>query len=47
MGEERKVYGVLIVQQLGKRSLGRPRRRCEDGIRIVLREVSWRDIEWI
>jgi hypothetical protein len=25
----------------GKRRLGRPRRRCEDGIRMDVRETGW------
>jgi hypothetical protein len=37
MGEERKVYKVLVGKPEGKRPLGRPRRRCEDGIRMDLR----------
>jgi hypothetical protein len=36
MGEERKMYKVLVGKPEGKRPLGRPRRRCEDGIRIIL-----------
>jgi hypothetical protein len=42
MGEERKVYKVLVGKPEGKRSLGRPRRRWEDGIRMDLREIDWR-----
>jgi hypothetical protein len=38
MGEERKVYKVLVGKPEGKRPLGRPRRRWEDGIRMDLRE---------
>jgi hypothetical protein len=34
MGEERKVYKVLVGKPEGKRPLGRPRRRWEDGIRM-------------
>jgi hypothetical protein len=34
MGEERKVYKVLVGKPEGKRPPGRPRRMCEDGIRI-------------
>jgi hypothetical protein len=37
MGEERKVYKVLVGKPEGKRALGRPRRRWEDGIRMDLR----------
>jgi hypothetical protein len=37
MGEEIKVYKVLVGKPEGKRPLGRPRRRWEDGIRMDLR----------
>jgi hypothetical protein len=40
MGEERKVYRVLMGKPEGKRPLGRPRRRWEDGIRMDLREIG-------
>jgi hypothetical protein len=40
MGEERKVFKVLVGKTEGKRSLGRPRRRWEDGIRMDLREIG-------
>jgi hypothetical protein len=36
MGEERKVYRVLMGKPKGKRPLGRPRHRWEDGIRMDL-----------
>jgi hypothetical protein len=29
------------------RPVGRPRRRCEDNIRIDLREIGWGDMDWI
>jgi hypothetical protein len=31
----------------GKRPLGRPRCRWEDGIRMDLREIGWGSVEWI
>jgi hypothetical protein len=31
----------------GKSLLGRPRLRWEDGIRLRLMEIGWRDVEWI
>jgi hypothetical protein len=40
MGEERKLYKVLVGKPKGKRPLGRPRRRWEDGIRTDLRETG-------
>jgi hypothetical protein len=48
MGEERKVYKVLVGKPEGKRPLGRPRRRWEDGIRIDLRETGlWIGFDWL
>jgi hypothetical protein len=40
MGEERKVYKVLVGKPEGKRPLVRPRHRWEDGIRMDLREIG-------
>jgi hypothetical protein len=40
MGEERKVYKVLVGKPEGKRPLGRPRRRWEDVIRMDLRRLA-------
>jgi hypothetical protein len=45
--EERKVYTVLVRKQEGKRPLGRPRHRWEDGIRMDLGEIGWGSVEWI
>jgi hypothetical protein len=47
MGEERKVYMVLVGKPKGKIPLGRPRHRWEDGIRMDLREIGWRSVDWI
>jgi hypothetical protein len=47
MGEERKVYKVLVGKPEGKRPLGRPRRRWEDGIRMDLRETGFGGVDWI
>jgi hypothetical protein len=41
MGEDRKVYKVLVGKPEEKRPLGTPRRRWEDGIRMDLREIVW------
>jgi hypothetical protein len=45
MGEERKVYKVLMGKHEGKRPLGRPRRRWEDGIRMDLREIGCESVD--
>jgi hypothetical protein len=37
MEKERKVYKVLLGKPEGKRPLGRPRRRWENGIRMDVR----------
>jgi hypothetical protein len=47
MGEERKVYKFSVGKPEGKRPLGRPRRRWEDGIRMNLREIGLRGVDWI
>jgi hypothetical protein len=47
MGEDRKVYKVLLGKPEGKRSLGRPRRRWEDGIRMDRREIGFGGVDWI
>jgi hypothetical protein len=47
MEEERNVHRVLMGKLEGKRPLGRPRHRWEDGIRMDLREIGWRIIDWI
>jgi hypothetical protein len=47
LGEERNVHRVLMGKPEGKRPLGRPRHRWEDGIRMDLREIGWRSVEWI
>jgi hypothetical protein len=47
MGEERKVYKVLLGKPKGERPLGRPRRRWENWIRMDLREIFLGDMDWI
>jgi hypothetical protein len=43
MGETRNACRILV----GKRSLGRPRRRWVDDIKIDLREIEFDGMEWI
>jgi hypothetical protein len=50
IGDEREVYKVLVVNPEGKRPLGRPRSRWEDGIRMDLREIGlgvWIGFDWL
>jgi hypothetical protein len=41
MGEGRNLYRVLVGKSEGKKPLGRPRHRWEDGIEVDLREIGW------
>jgi hypothetical protein len=47
MGEERKLYKVLVGKPEGKRPLGRATRRWEDEIRLDLRESGLGCVDWI
>ena len=41
-GARRGTYRVLVGKPEGKRSIGRPRHRWEDNIKIYLQEMVWR-----
>jgi hypothetical protein len=47
MGEKRNAYRILVGEPVGKRPLGRPRRRWEDNIKMDLREIGWGGMDWI
>jgi hypothetical protein len=47
MGQMRNAYNTLIGKPEGKRSLGRPRHRLADNIRMDLREVGWEGMDWM
>jgi hypothetical protein len=47
MGEMRNVYIILVGRPEGKRPLGSPRCRCEDSVRMDLKEIGWEGVEWI
>jgi len=47
MGEDRGVHRVLVGKPEGKRSLGRPRRRWEDDIKMDLQEVGGGRGDWM
>jgi len=47
MGERRGAYRVLVGKRKGKRSLGRPRRRWEDNIKMDRQEVGCGGMDWI
>jgi len=50
MGKRRGVYRVLVGKPEGKRTLGRPRRRWDDNIKMDLQEVGcwvWTGSSWL
>ena len=47
MGERRGIYRVLVGKPEGKRTLGRPRRKWEDNIKMGLQEVRCERMDWI
>ena len=47
MGDRRSVFRVLVRKPEGKRSLGRPRRRWKDNIKMDLQEVGCGGTDWI
>jgi len=47
MGEEKSVYRILVEKPGGKSSLGIPRRRWVNSIRMDLQEVGCGYMDWI
>jgi hypothetical protein len=43
----RNAYNILVRKAEEKNISGRPRRRCEDSIRMDLTEISWEGVDWI
>jgi hypothetical protein len=47
MGERRGVYRVWVGKPVGKRPLGRPRRRWEDNINMDFQKVRCGGMDWM
>ena len=47
MEQSRNAYRILVGKPEGKRTLGRPRRRGEDNIKMDLKEVGCDRGDWI
>jgi hypothetical protein len=45
--EKMTAYRVLMGEPVGKRPLGRPRRRGEENIKMEVREIGWDGTNWI
>jgi hypothetical protein len=46
-GERRDAYRVVVGKPEVKRPLGRPRRRWEDNVKMDIKEVGLRGMDWI
>jgi len=47
MGEIRNAYKIFVGKPDGKRTLGKPRRRWENNIRMNLMETRWEGVDWM
>ena len=47
MEEGRSAFKILTDTPIGKRPLGRPRRRWEDNIRMDLKEIGTNSRNWV
>jgi hypothetical protein len=47
MGGKRNACKILVGTPERKRSLGRPRHRWVDNIKIDLRDIGWNGMDWI
>jgi hypothetical protein len=47
MEEKRNAYRILVGKPEGKRSLGRPRCRWVDNIKMDRREIGWDGMDWV
>jgi hypothetical protein len=47
MGEKRNAYSVLVGKPEGTTSLGIPKCRCVDSMKVDLREIRWDRMDWI
>jgi hypothetical protein len=45
--EKKNGYKILVGKPEEKRTLGRPRRRWVDNIKMALRDIGWDDMAWI
>jgi hypothetical protein len=47
MGGVRNAYNILIGKPEGKRPFGRTRHRWEDNIRMYIRELGRKNVDWM
>jgi hypothetical protein len=46
-GEKGNAYKILVRKPEGQRSLGKTKRRWENNIKMVAREIELEDVDWI
>ena len=47
MGEKKNAYGNFTGKPRGKGLLSRPLRGWEDNIKMDLKEIGWKGVDWI
>jgi hypothetical protein len=47
MGEIRNAYKISVGKPQATRPLGTPRCRWDDNIRMDLREITWKGVDWM
>ena len=47
MGKRRDAYRILVLKPKGKRQLGKLAHRWENNIRMDLKEIRWKGVDWI
>jgi hypothetical protein len=46
-GEMRNAYKIFVRKPKGKRPLGVSRCRWKDNIKMYLREIGWKGVDWM
>jgi hypothetical protein len=46
-GRDGDAYSVLVVKPEGKRPLRKMRLRLDNNIRMDLREIGWKGVDWM
>jgi hypothetical protein len=47
MGMKSNSYWFLVEIAEGKRPFGRSRCRCDDEVKMDLKEIGWEGVDWI
>jgi len=47
MGESRSVYRILVGKPGGERKCGKFGHRWEGNVKMYLKEIGWKDLDWI